>query len=173
MNKLRAANLTCNHQISSGSDDKQFSLPLAVDSRVRAGEGGAGVGTHHRAGSDSHVRDGPGPRAHNPGLAASPSDLCVLCLILKPHWGTDCCPVPVQSLQTDAYDHYSAIYSLLADRLKKHKNLPAVPPTPRPISYPLNAVQVTPGPCDEGFRAKCLFAALIGQSMLSVILIRD
>ncbi|KAM9733527.1 serine/threonine-protein kinase SIK3 homolog isoform 1-T1 [Menidia menidia] len=49
----------------------------------------------------------------------------------------------LQSLQTDAYDHYSAIYSLLAERLKKHKNLRVAPPTPRPISYPLNAVQQT------------------------------
>ncbi|XP_073318615.1 serine/threonine-protein kinase SIK3 homolog isoform X1 [Pagrus major] len=50
----------------------------------------------------------------------------------------------LQSLQTDAYDHYSAIYSLLADRLKKHKTLPVVaPPTPRSISYPVNAVQQT------------------------------
>uniref|UniRef100_A0AAQ5YG17 non-specific serine/threonine protein kinase n=1 Tax=Amphiprion ocellaris TaxID=80972 RepID=A0AAQ5YG17_AMPOC len=48
----------------------------------------------------------------------------------------------LQSLQTDAYDHYSAIYSLLADRLKKHKTLRVAPPTPRSISYPLNAVQV-------------------------------
>lgn len=48
----------------------------------------------------------------------------------------------LQSLQTDVYDHYSAIYSLLADRLKKHKTLPVVLPTPRPISYPVNAVQV-------------------------------
>lgn len=48
----------------------------------------------------------------------------------------------LQSLQTDAYDHYSAIYSLLADRLKKHKTLPVILPTPRPITYPLNAVQV-------------------------------
>uniref|UniRef100_A0AAQ5ZY70 non-specific serine/threonine protein kinase n=1 Tax=Amphiprion ocellaris TaxID=80972 RepID=A0AAQ5ZY70_AMPOC len=45
----------------------------------------------------------------------------------------------LQSLQTDAYDHYSAIYSLLADRLKKHKTLRVAPPTPRSISYPLNA----------------------------------
>uniref|UniRef100_A0A8C6THU8 non-specific serine/threonine protein kinase n=1 Tax=Neogobius melanostomus TaxID=47308 RepID=A0A8C6THU8_9GOBI len=45
----------------------------------------------------------------------------------------------IQSLQTDAYDHYSAIYSLLADRLKKHKTLRVAPPTPRSISYPLNA----------------------------------
>lgn len=51
-------------------------------------------------------------------------------------------PFPLQSLQTDAYDHYSAIYSLLADRLKKHKTLRVAPPTPRSISYPLNAVQV-------------------------------
>uniref|UniRef100_A0A665TZQ8 non-specific serine/threonine protein kinase n=1 Tax=Echeneis naucrates TaxID=173247 RepID=A0A665TZQ8_ECHNA len=45
---------------------------------------------------------------------------------------------PTQSLQTDAYDHYSAIYSLLADRLKKHKTLRVAQPTPRSISYPLN-----------------------------------
>uniref|UniRef100_A0A665U011 non-specific serine/threonine protein kinase n=1 Tax=Echeneis naucrates TaxID=173247 RepID=A0A665U011_ECHNA len=44
----------------------------------------------------------------------------------------------LQSLQTDAYDHYSAIYSLLADRLKKHKTLRVAQPTPRSISYPLN-----------------------------------
>ncbi|XP_062329939.1 serine/threonine-protein kinase SIK3 homolog isoform X1 [Osmerus eperlanus] len=51
----------------------------------------------------------------------------------------------LQSLHTDAYDHYSAIYSLLADRLKKHKTLRVAPPTPaptpRPIGYPLNPVQ--------------------------------
>uniref|UniRef100_A0A4W5M5S4 non-specific serine/threonine protein kinase n=1 Tax=Hucho hucho TaxID=62062 RepID=A0A4W5M5S4_9TELE len=45
----------------------------------------------------------------------------------------------LQSLHTDAYDHYSAIYSLLSDRLKKHKTLRVAPPTPRPIGYPLNA----------------------------------
>ncbi|XP_031599931.2 serine/threonine-protein kinase SIK3 homolog isoform X2 [Oreochromis aureus] len=50
----------------------------------------------------------------------------------------------LQSLQTDAYDHYSAIYSLLADRLKKHKTLRVAQPTLRPISYPLNAVQTDP-----------------------------
>nr|XP_020443290.1 serine/threonine-protein kinase SIK3 isoform X3 [Monopterus albus] len=49
----------------------------------------------------------------------------------------------LQSLQTDAYDHYSAIYSLLADRLKKHKTLRVAQPTPRSISYPLNPVQQT------------------------------
>uniref|UniRef100_A0A6Q2WW71 non-specific serine/threonine protein kinase n=1 Tax=Esox lucius TaxID=8010 RepID=A0A6Q2WW71_ESOLU len=48
----------------------------------------------------------------------------------------------LQSLRTDEYDHYSAIYSLLADRLKKHKTLRVTPPTPRPIGYPLNTVQV-------------------------------
>uniref|UniRef100_A0A8C8FJZ6 non-specific serine/threonine protein kinase n=1 Tax=Oncorhynchus tshawytscha TaxID=74940 RepID=A0A8C8FJZ6_ONCTS len=37
----------------------------------------------------------------------------------------------LQSLHTDAYDHYSAIYSLLSDRLKKHKTLRMAPPTPR------------------------------------------
>uniref|UniRef100_A0A673ZRB4 non-specific serine/threonine protein kinase n=1 Tax=Salmo trutta TaxID=8032 RepID=A0A673ZRB4_SALTR len=47
----------------------------------------------------------------------------------------------LQSLHTDAYDHYSAIYSLLSDRLKKHKTLRMAPPTPRPIVYPLNSVQ--------------------------------
>ncbi|XP_057694346.1 serine/threonine-protein kinase SIK3 homolog isoform X3 [Corythoichthys intestinalis] len=50
----------------------------------------------------------------------------------------------IQSLQTDAYDHYSAIYSLLSDRLKKHKTLRVAPPTARSISYPLNAVQMDP-----------------------------
>ncbi|XP_031429384.1 serine/threonine-protein kinase SIK3 homolog isoform X3 [Clupea harengus] len=46
----------------------------------------------------------------------------------------------LQSLHTDAYDHYSAIYSLLSERLKKHKTL-RLPPTPRPMGYPLNTVQ--------------------------------
>ncbi|KAM9812317.1 serine/threonine-protein kinase SIK3 homolog isoform X3 [Syngnathus typhle] len=50
----------------------------------------------------------------------------------------------IQSLQTDAYDHYSAIYSLLSDRLKKHKTLRVAPPTPRPITYPINTVQMDP-----------------------------
>uniref|UniRef100_A0A4W5Q2Y5 non-specific serine/threonine protein kinase n=1 Tax=Hucho hucho TaxID=62062 RepID=A0A4W5Q2Y5_9TELE len=44
----------------------------------------------------------------------------------------------LQSLHTDAYDHYSAIYSLLSDRLKRNKTLRMAPPTPRPIAYPLN-----------------------------------
>uniref|UniRef100_A0A8B9LAU7 non-specific serine/threonine protein kinase n=1 Tax=Astyanax mexicanus TaxID=7994 RepID=A0A8B9LAU7_ASTMX len=48
----------------------------------------------------------------------------------------------LQSLHTDAYDHYSAIYSLLLDRLKRHKTLRVAPPTPRTIGYPLNPVQV-------------------------------
>nr|XP_057934978.1 serine/threonine-protein kinase SIK3 homolog isoform X5 [Doryrhamphus excisus] len=50
----------------------------------------------------------------------------------------------IQSLQTDAYDHYSAIYTLLSDRLKKHKTLRVAPPTPRSISYPLNTLQMDP-----------------------------
>uniref|UniRef100_A0A7N6B2T5 non-specific serine/threonine protein kinase n=1 Tax=Anabas testudineus TaxID=64144 RepID=A0A7N6B2T5_ANATE len=49
----------------------------------------------------------------------------------------------LQSLQTDAYDHYSAIYSLLAERLKKHKTLRVAQPTQRPISYPLNGNPVS------------------------------
>lgn len=51
--------------------------------------------------------------------------------------------VCLQSLQTDAYDHYSAIYSLLCDRLKRHKTLRIAQPSPRPIGYPMNPVQVT------------------------------
>ncbi|KAG9342095.1 hypothetical protein JZ751_017092 [Albula glossodonta] len=47
----------------------------------------------------------------------------------------------LQSLRTDAYDHYSAIYSLLCDRLKRHKTLRIAQPTPRPIGYPMNPVQ--------------------------------
>ncbi|KAJ3590920.1 hypothetical protein NHX12_008868 [Muraenolepis orangiensis] len=47
----------------------------------------------------------------------------------------------LQSLHTDAYDHYSAIYSLLADRLKKNKTLRVAPTTPRPAGYPLSSVQ--------------------------------
>ncbi|XP_060106904.1 serine/threonine-protein kinase SIK3 isoform X2 [Heteronotia binoei] len=47
----------------------------------------------------------------------------------------------LQSLQTDAYDHYSAIYSLLCDRLKRHKNLriPATPSLPRTMPFPAPA----------------------------------
>uniref|UniRef100_A0AAY5F011 non-specific serine/threonine protein kinase n=1 Tax=Electrophorus electricus TaxID=8005 RepID=A0AAY5F011_ELEEL len=47
----------------------------------------------------------------------------------------------LQSLHTDAYDHYNAIYCLLLDRLKRHKTLRVTLPTPRPIGYTLNAVQ--------------------------------
>ncbi|KAI2656546.1 hypothetical protein H4Q32_013504 [Labeo rohita] len=46
----------------------------------------------------------------------------------------------LQSLHADSYDHYSATYSLLTDKLKRHKNLCLAPPTPRPL-YPLNALQ--------------------------------
>uniref|UniRef100_A0A3Q3BGC5 non-specific serine/threonine protein kinase n=1 Tax=Kryptolebias marmoratus TaxID=37003 RepID=A0A3Q3BGC5_KRYMA len=49
----------------------------------------------------------------------------------------------LQSLQTDAYDHYSAIYSLLAERLKKHKTLRVAPPTPRSINPQGNPVSMT------------------------------
>ncbi|NXC21255.1 SIK3 kinase, partial [Corythaeola cristata] len=47
----------------------------------------------------------------------------------------------VQSLRADAYDHYSAIYSLLCDRLKRHKNLriAASPSIPRTITFPTSA----------------------------------
>ncbi|XP_036253512.1 serine/threonine-protein kinase SIK3 isoform X3 [Molothrus aeneus] len=47
----------------------------------------------------------------------------------------------VQSLRADAYDHYSAIYSLLCDRLKRHKNLRIAPSPsiPRAITFPTSA----------------------------------
>ncbi|XP_063034600.1 serine/threonine-protein kinase SIK3 isoform X1 [Melospiza melodia melodia] len=47
----------------------------------------------------------------------------------------------VQSLRADAYDHYSAIYSLLCDRLKRHKNLRIAPSPsiPRTITFPTSA----------------------------------
>ncbi|XP_074833253.1 serine/threonine-protein kinase SIK3 isoform X2 [Carettochelys insculpta] len=43
----------------------------------------------------------------------------------------------LQSLRTDAYDHYSAIYSLLCDRLKRHKNLriTAPPSVPQAMTF--------------------------------------
>ncbi|KAI7800830.1 serine/threonine-protein kinase SIK3-like protein [Triplophysa rosa] len=47
----------------------------------------------------------------------------------------------LQSLHADDYDHYSATYSLLSEKLKRHKSLRVTPPTPRPPIYPLNAVQ--------------------------------
>ncbi|XP_035748407.1 serine/threonine-protein kinase SIK3 isoform X11 [Egretta garzetta] len=47
----------------------------------------------------------------------------------------------IQSLRADAYDHYSAIYSLLCDRLKRHKNLriAASPSIPRTMTFPTSA----------------------------------
>uniref|UniRef100_A0A8C3UU25 non-specific serine/threonine protein kinase n=1 Tax=Catharus ustulatus TaxID=91951 RepID=A0A8C3UU25_CATUS len=47
----------------------------------------------------------------------------------------------VQSLRADAYDHYSAIYSLLCDRLKRHKNLRIAPSPsiPRTVTFPTSA----------------------------------
>ncbi|NWW99075.1 SIK3 kinase, partial [Caloenas nicobarica] len=44
----------------------------------------------------------------------------------------------IQSLRADAYDHYSAIYSLLCERLKRHKNLriAASPSVPRTMTFP-------------------------------------
>ncbi|KAJ8372723.1 hypothetical protein AAFF_G00277920 [Aldrovandia affinis] len=47
----------------------------------------------------------------------------------------------LQSLHTDAYDRYSAIYSLLCDRLKRQKTLRLAPPTARPIGFPIGTVQ--------------------------------
>ncbi|XP_015445618.1 serine/threonine-protein kinase SIK3 isoform X1 [Pteropus alecto] len=44
----------------------------------------------------------------------------------------------LQSLRSDAYDHYSAIYSLLCDRHKRHKTLRvgAPPSMPRAMAFP-------------------------------------
>lgn len=53
----------------------------------------------------------------------------------------------LQSLRADAYDHYSAIYSLLCERLKRHKNLRIAPSPsiPRTITFPTSAnIQVRP-----------------------------
>ncbi|XP_038609312.1 LOW QUALITY PROTEIN: serine/threonine-protein kinase SIK3 [Tachyglossus aculeatus] len=53
----------------------------------------------------------------------------------------------LQSLRADAYDHYSAIYSLLCDRLKRHKNLRVggAPGTPRTIAFPASTnIQTEP-----------------------------
>ncbi|XP_075462718.1 serine/threonine-protein kinase SIK3 [Ascaphus truei] len=49
----------------------------------------------------------------------------------------------LQSLTGDAYDYYSAIYSLLCDRLKRHKTLrlPTAPSAPRNMSFPAPPVQ--------------------------------
>ncbi|XP_075046480.1 serine/threonine-protein kinase SIK3 isoform X2 [Mixophyes fleayi] len=49
----------------------------------------------------------------------------------------------LQSLRTDAYDNYSAIYSLLCERLKRHKTLrlPNPPGAPRPV-YSASPLQV-------------------------------
>ncbi|XP_058050191.1 serine/threonine-protein kinase SIK3 isoform X3 [Ahaetulla prasina] len=47
----------------------------------------------------------------------------------------------LQSLRTEAYDHYSAIYSLLCDRQKRHKTLrtSALPSLPRTLTFPTPA----------------------------------
>uniref|UniRef100_A0A8C5WV43 non-specific serine/threonine protein kinase n=1 Tax=Laticauda laticaudata TaxID=8630 RepID=A0A8C5WV43_LATLA len=47
----------------------------------------------------------------------------------------------LQSLRTEAYDHYSAIYSLLCDRQKRHKTLrtSALPSLPRTLAFPAPA----------------------------------
>ncbi|CAB1347690.1 unnamed protein product, partial [Coregonus sp. 'balchen'] len=76
-------------------------------------------------------------------LVLEPSRRLSMEQICKNKWMKQGDPDPEfeRSLHTDAYDHYSAIYSLLSDRLKKHKTLRVAPPTPRPIGYPLNAVQ--------------------------------
>lgn len=69
-----------------------------------------------------------------------------------------------QSLQADAYDHYSAIYSLLCDRLKRHKNLRIAPSPsiPRTITFPTSAnIQVHP--------LSSVLPALQGQPVLHLL----
>ncbi|KAM9299651.1 serine/threonine-protein kinase SIK3 [Gastrophryne carolinensis] len=53
----------------------------------------------------------------------------------------------LQSLRTDAYDNYSAIYSLLVERLKRHKTLglPNPPSMPRHPSYSASPLQADTG----------------------------
>ncbi|XP_066567173.1 serine/threonine-protein kinase SIK3 homolog isoform X2 [Amia ocellicauda] len=49
----------------------------------------------------------------------------------------------LQSLHREEYDHYSAIYSLLCERLKRHKTLRIAPPPARNVGYPgISTVQV-------------------------------
>uniref|UniRef100_UPI00398EAA95 serine/threonine-protein kinase SIK3 homolog isoform X3 n=1 Tax=Pristiophorus japonicus TaxID=55135 RepID=UPI00398EAA95 len=45
----------------------------------------------------------------------------------------------LQSLKTDAYDHFSAIYSLLCDKLKRHKTLRISAPPSVPRSMPFQS----------------------------------
>ncbi|XP_069751072.1 serine/threonine-protein kinase SIK3 homolog isoform X3 [Narcine bancroftii] len=45
----------------------------------------------------------------------------------------------LQSLKTDAYDHFSAIYSLLSDKLKRHKTLRISAPPSVPRSMPFQS----------------------------------
>lgn len=55
----------------------------------------------------------------------------------------------LQSLRSDAYDHYSAIYSLLCDRHKRHKTLRvgAPPSLPRAVAFQAPvSIQVGPNP---------------------------
>lgn len=106
-----------------------------------AGEDGERDGAHQWAGSHCYVWDGIGPWTHHSGWTHSFGWIAAFAGLVQLQPGN---VFLLQSLQTDVYDHYSAIYSLLADRLKKHKTLPVVMPTPRPIGYPVNAVQVWP-----------------------------
>ncbi|XP_053547361.1 serine/threonine-protein kinase SIK3 [Bombina bombina] len=53
----------------------------------------------------------------------------------------------LQSLRTEAYDYFSAIYSLLCERLKRHKNLrlPNLPSVPRTVPFSAPSIQSDPG----------------------------
>lgn len=115
-----------------------------ADSRMWAGEDRERDGAHQWAGSHCYVWDGIGPWTHHSGWMHSFHWIALFegLVQIQPGNVFFFFFFFLQSLQTDVYDHYSAIYSLLADRLKKHKTLPVVLPTPRPISYPVNAVQV-------------------------------
>ncbi|KAK7800286.1 hypothetical protein U0070_017432 [Myodes glareolus] len=60
----------------------------------------------------------------------------------------------LQSLSSEAYDHYSAIYSLLCDRHKRHKTLRlgALPSMPRAMTFqaPVNIQLCFPPPQPDG-----------------------
>uniref|UniRef100_A0A673ZQY1 non-specific serine/threonine protein kinase n=1 Tax=Salmo trutta TaxID=8032 RepID=A0A673ZQY1_SALTR len=83
-------------------------------------------------------------------LVLEPSRRLSMEQICKNKWMKQGDPDPeferVSGTNTHTHTHTQdtfAIYSLLSDRLKKHKTLRMAPPTPRPIVYPLNSVQVT------------------------------
>uniref|UniRef100_H0XJS9 Serine/threonine-protein kinase SIK3 n=1 Tax=Otolemur garnettii TaxID=30611 RepID=H0XJS9_OTOGA len=72
----------------------------------------------------------------------------------------------LQSLRSDAYDHYSAIYSLLCDRHKRHKTLRlgALPSMPRAMAFqaPVN-IQVGNNSITQGVRVSYCSLTLVSS----------